>query len=476
MVQGTASGVGKSVLCAGLCRLLARRGVRVAPFKPQNMSNNAAVTVDGGEIGRAQALQAFSCGIAPVVDMNPILIKPESDETAQLVLRGRATGRLEAHRFRQDRRAWLDLVVESYHRLARNYDRIIVEGAGSCAEPNLRDGDCANMGFATAADLLVWIVGDIDRGGVFAALRGCLDTLATADRARVGAVVVNRFRGHRPLLDDALVWLERACGTTVAGVVPWLPLDLPEEDAPYRHLATVESPSDRAPFRVVAVSYPYASNLDDLDPLAAEAGVTVRLVRTPGALVGADVVILPGSKQVARDLAWLRRQGFVEGLLRHLRYGGRLVGLCGGLQMLSTRLVDDAGIEGGSCLGLGLLPVTSRMGKAKRLARIDATARWPAPVRVTGYEIHHGTTEADPALFPFVARSADGQVWGSYLHGLFASGVYRRAWLRAMDGPAGDGMDHEGHTLASLDRLADALEAALRPDLLAPLLERGVAA
>ena len=276
MIQGTASGVGKSVLVAGLCHLLARNGVRVAPFKPQNMSNNAAVTVDGGEIGRAQALQAFACGIEPTVHMNPVLLKPEADCTSQLVVRGNVVGKLESANFKEDRLQWLSLVLDSFNQLRDAYDVVLVEGAGSPAEPNLRAGDIANMGFAEAADIPVWLVGDIDCGGVFASLTGTLNILSESEQLRVEALIINRFRGYMTLLDDGLTWLEQTSGKKVAGVIPWLPLELPEEDAPFR-LGQAEKNSN-GQLHIAVVMYPRASNLDDLDPLAAEGSVSMRLV------------------------------------------------------------------------------------------------------------------------------------------------------------------------------------------------------
>ncbi|RMH61339.1 MAG: cobyric acid synthase [Zetaproteobacteria bacterium] len=465
MLQGTASGVGKSVLVAGLCRLLARNGVRVAPFKPQNMSNNAAVTVDGGEIGRAQALQALACGIEPTVDMNPVLIKPEADERAQLIVRGQVAGRLDARRFREDRAALLETVLASFERLRSCFDVVLVEGAGSPAEPNLRRGDIANMGFAEAADVPVWLVGDINRGGVFAALKGTLDILSERERARVQALLINGFRGSRALLADALHWLEAETGKPVAGVVPWLELDLPEEDAPYRHARAVRP----GVFHVAVVAWPRMSNHDDLDPLSSEPGVAVRFVRRAEALQPADVVILPGSKHVPSDLAWFRARGFAQALLRHVRYGGYVLGICGGMQVLGRAI--HAAVEGGKDVpGLGLLALDTVMRRDKVLKRVDALAAWPARVPVSGYEIHHGESSLDATLFPFAARSADGRVWGTYVHGLFSRGAFRRAWLAAMGWRAGSAEDHETRMLASLDRLADALRGEVAPDLLEPLL------
>jgi len=475
MIQGTASGVGKSVLVAGLCRLLARNGISVAPFKPQNMSNNAAVTVDGGEIGRAQALQALACGIEPTVDMNPVLIKPEADQKAQLIVRGQVVGQLQAKRFRQDRIGWLDTVLESFERLQSQYDVVIIEGAGSPAEPNLREGDIANMGFAEAADVPVWLVGDIDCGGVFAALKGSLDILPGSERGRVKALLINRFRGNRALLDDALTWLESATDKPVAGVIPWLPLELPEEDAPFRHAVSSPVPHPLSDvFYIAVIAYPRMSNHDDIDPLASEMGVALRFVRSPEELQPADLIILPGSKHVASDLLWLREQGFVPALKKHLRYGGRLLGICGGMQMLGEYIEDD-GVEGGSLDGLGWLSLSTTMQPEKTLRQVDQLSTYPAGFRITGYEIHHGASNTDPELFPFAACSGDRQVWGTYVHGLFEQGAFRKAWLVSMGFHRGDGQDQRHRTMASLDLLADALERELEPALLSSLLGQKVA-
>ncbi len=473
MIQGTASGVGKSVLVAGLCRLLARNGISVAPFKPQNMSNNAAVTIDGGEIGRAQALQALACGIEPTVDMNPVLIKPEADQTAQLIVRGKVVGQLQAKRFRKDRIGWLDTVLESFNRLQAQYDVVIIEGAGSPAEPNLREGDIANMGFAEAADVPVWLVGDIDCGGVFAALKGSLDILSESERGRVKALLINRFRGNLSLLDDALTWLESETNKPVAGVIPYLSLELPEEDAPYRHIA-LPAPSSISPltsrmFHIAVIAYPHLSNHDDIDPLAAEAGIKLRFVRSATELQPAELIILPGSKHVSSDLDWLRDSGFEPALKKHLRYGGRILGICGGMQMLGN-VIDDEGIEGGSATALGWLPFSTTMQAEKTLRRIDQPSSYPVGFRVTGYEIHHGASDEDLGLFPFAACSDDRQVWGTYVHGLFEQGAFRQAWLASVGFQASNGIDQRERTLASLDLLADALERELNSDLLAPLL------
>lgn len=467
MIQGTASGVGKSVLVAGLCRLLARNGIKVAPFKPQNMSNNAAVTTDGGEIGRAQALQAFACGIEATVDMNPVLIKPEADDKAQLIVRGKVAGHLHAKRFRQDRIVLLDTVLESFEILKNEYDVVIVEGAGSPAEPNLREGDIANMGFAEAADVPVWLVGDINRGGVFGSLKGSLDILSDSERGRVQALLINGFRGSKELLEDALVWLENATHKPLAGVIPWLPLELPEEDSPFRHSATV---TDTSQFNITVIAYPRMSNHDDIDPLASEAAVALRFVRSPHELQPADLVILPGSKHVSSDLSWLKDQGFEAAIAKHLRYGGQVLGICGGMQMLGTNIHDD-GVEGQSMTGLGYLPLSTTMAAEKILRQVESMAKYPEACHITGYEIHHGISDAEEHLFPFAKCSEDKQVWGTYIHGLFEQGEFRKAWLNTL-GISSDSITQTERTLASLDKLADALEAEIDPKLLAPLMRR----
>lgn len=475
MIQGTASGVGKSVLVAGLCRLLARNGVRVAPFKPQNMSNNAAVTIDGGEIGRAQALQAFACGLEPSVDMNPVLIKPESDQKAQLVIRGKVVGQLEAKRFRNDRIGWLDTVLESFAHLQAHFDVVIIEGAGSPSEPNLREGDIANMGFAEVADVPVWLVGDIDSGGVFAALKGSLDILSESERKRVKALLINRFRGNLSLLDDALEWLHTATNKPIAGVIPYLSLELPEEDAPFRHAVSSPMIDHTACFNIAVVAYPCMSNHDDIDPLSSETGVHLRFVRSPKELQPADLIILPGSKHVAADFHWLCDSGFITVLEQHLRYGGRLLGICGGMQILGE-LIEDNGVEGVAVKGLGWLSLSTSMQMEKTLRRVDQQSCCPTGFNVTGYEIHHGKSDCNETLFPFAACSNDQLIWGTYIHGLFEQGAFRKAWLSSIGFYGSDGVDQQQRTLASLDLLADTLERELNPELLAPLLQRKIAA
>lgn len=468
MLQGTASGVGKSVLTAGLCRLLARQGISVAPFKPQNMSNNAAVTLDGGEIGRAQALQAFACGLAPVVDMNPVLIKPESDQQAQWIILGQSVGRRHAKNFREDRKALLPTVLASFQRLQQQYDVVLVEGAGCPAEPNLMQNDIANMGFARAADIPVWLIGDIDKGGVFAALKGTLAILEPIDRARIQAVLINRFRGNRALLQNALTWMQTY--KTVAGVIPYLPLQLPDEDIPY-HLSTQSRESTPNSFHITIIAYPHISNHDDFDPLMQHPDVSLRLVSHVTAYQACDLLILPGSKHVVSDLAWLRQQGFVPIIQKHLRYGGKVLGICGGLQMLGKTIDDPDGIETqGTHHGLALLDMHTCMLPQKTLKRIEGMAQWPEAVPISGYEIHHGSSH-DSHLFPLAHLSDDRQIMSTYLHGLFDKATFRQAFLSQMGvkTQAKDNQDQNRVVMQSLDHLADSLAENIAPEFLQSL-------
>lgn len=474
MIQGTASGVGKTLLVAGLCRLLARSGVNVAPFKPQNMSNASSACPSGGEIGRAQALQAFASGIAPTVDMNPVLIKPEADDTAQLVVRGEVRGKLMASRFKEDRGGLMPEVLDAFDRLRRSHDWVVVEGAGSPAEPNLREGDVANMGFARAAGVPVWLVGDIDRGGVFAALLGTMAALAADDRRLVEALIVNRFRGEASLLGDVFEWLEDRTGTPVLGWLPYLrDLALPEEDAPYtgmdRSRDAVHRQAGPDELRVAGVHYPRASNTTDLDPFLHDPEVAFAWLRDPSELTGWDLLVLPGSKSTSADLQWLRERGWLPALERHLRYGGRVLGVCGGAQMLGRRILDPAGIEGPAATeGLDWLPIETEMRPDKRVRPLTARARWPADLPFTGYEIRHGRSSGDPGLFPFCARSDDGRVMGTFIHGLFDDGKYRLAVLEAWMDWKSDLQEHVTERWSrDLDRIADAMAENLDLSLLA---------
>ncbi|WRH61458.1 MAG: cobyric acid synthase [Fuscovulum sp.] len=467
MVQGTGSDVGKSLIVAGLCRAARRRGLSVAPFKPQNMSNNAAVTVDGGEIGRAQALQARAAGIDPVTDMNPVLLKPESETGAQVILQGKRLTRAEARDYAGLKPRLMAGVMESFARLKAGHDLVIVEGAGSPAEVNLRAGDIANMGFAMAADVPVLLVGDIDRGGVIAQIVGTQAVLEAGDAAMVAGFIINRFRGDVTLFDDGYRWLEARTGWRGFGVVPWFrdAWRLPAEDA----VGLVGGPH-RGGAKVVVLCLPGIANFDDLDPLKVEPGVDLVMLRAGQVIPGdAAAVILPGSKATASDLAFLRGQGWDVDLFAHRRRGGRVLGLCGGYQMLGQVLADPDGIEGaaGAVPGLGLLDVETVLGREKRLALVDGV-HVGSGAAVAGYEIHLGVTTGPDCARPFAriggrdegAVSADGRVAGSYLHGLFAADGFRRDWLAAL-GVTGADTGYEAGVEATLDALADHLEAHL---------------
>jgi len=445
MIQGTASGVGKSTLVAALCRLLRRRGVRVAPFKAQNMSNNAAVAVDGGEIGRAQAAQAEAAGVPPSVDMNPILLKPEGDARSQVVVRGQVWRRLSAREYHAARPELAGVVAESLARLRARYDVVVIEGAGSPAEINLRASDLVNMAVAALADAPVLLVADIDRGGVFAALVGTLELLEPVDRARVRGFVVNRFRGDRALLAPGLEFLEERTGRPVLGVVPYLhDLRLPAEDSLD---LDGRSPRPAAVLDVAVVRLPRMANFDDFGPLELEPGVRLRYVARPQELGVPDLVVIPGTKSTLADLAWLRTCGFGTALLRLAAAGTPVFGICGGYQMLGTRLADPDGVEGavGAAPGLSLLDVETVFAADKATREVVGQAAahagffgFAAQLALTGYEIHVGRTTGTTAPFAHIgnrvdgAVSPDGLVAGTYLHGLFHNVAVRQALLGAL--------------------------------------------
>jgi adenosylcobyric acid synthase len=471
MLQGTGSDVGKSLLVAGLARALARRGLNVRPFKPQNMSNNAAVTADGGEIGRAQALQARAAGVAPSTDMNPVLLKPQSERGAQIVVQGRVRGAAGARDYQALKPALMPAVLASFARLAAEADIVLVEGAGSAAEVNLRAGDIANMGFAEAADVPVVLVGDIERGGVIAALLGTAALLAPSERARLKGYVVNKFRGDPRLFDGAIDLLRERAQPPCLGLVPWFEgaRDLPAEDA----LALERwraVPRRDGVLSVAVPRLPRIANFDDLDPLCAEPGVAVELVPPGRPLPVCDLVILPGSKATLADLAALRHEGWDIDILAHARRGGHVLGLCAGYQMLGRRVADPDGIEGhaGEAAGLGLLDVeTVLAGEKLLLATTGIEFASGAPVR--GYEMHLGRTAGAGAARPMLwlkgrddgAVSAGGRIMGCHLHGLFASDPFRRAFLTRL-GAAGDpSLDYEAGIDATLDALAEHLETHL---------------
>ncbi|MEO0423135.1 MAG: cobyric acid synthase [Pseudomonadota bacterium] len=474
MIQGTGSNVGKSVIVAGLCRVAKRRGLSVAPFKAQNMSNNAAVCADGGEIGRAQALQARACGISPSVHHNPVLIKPESDCGARLIVRGQVAGQLQASAYRERREHLLQAVLGSFAELATRHELIIVEGAGSPAEVNLRAGDIANMGFATAAQVPVVMLADIDRGGVIASLVGTQAVLAADDAAMIRAFLINRFRGDRALFDDGLTFIRERTGWASLGVIPWLDCvaRLPAEDAmdlqsPPAVPGLAAAPG-LEPLRIAVPLTSRIANVDDLDPLRAEPNVSVEWV-APGRALPAqtDVVLLLGTKSTLADMRMLHEQGWAEQIRLHAQRGGWVTGICGGLQMLGGRIVDEAGVDGdpGGIEGLGLLPFVTRMAKEKQVRQAQGQClRSGAPV--TGYEIHSGVRVGQRSGDPLLRlngvlegeRSGDGRVEGTYLHGMFHGDEFRRAWLETRRAGAGSALAFDASVEAALDELADALE------------------
>jgi adenosylcobyric acid synthase len=466
MVQGTTSDAGKSTLVAGLARVLVRRGVRVAPFKPQNMALNSAVTVDGGEIGRAQALQAFAARLAPHTDFNPVLLKPATDIGAQVIIHGKVAASLSARDYHAYKPTAMAAVMASWQRLVAAYECVLIEGAGSPAEINLRDRDIANMGFAEAADVPVILVADIDRGGVFAHLVGTLELLSPTEQARVKGFVINRFRGDPALLQSGLEWLEARTGRPVFGVLPYLHgLFLDAEDA----LADARADKTAARIKVIAPAYPRVSNHTDLDPLRLHPEVDFQWVGPGQTPPAADLVVLPGSKSVQADLAWLRAQGWETYLQRHLRYGGKIIGICGGFQMLGTALHDPLGLEGrpGSAPGFAWLDMQTTLAGEKRLGNVTGRLRF-GDAEVRGYEIHMGVSSGAALERPAVvlsdgrcdgALSGDGQLLGSYVHGLF-DGPEALAALLAWAGAADlQVVDLAARREADLDRLADAIEA-----------------
>ena len=469
MFQGTGSNVGKSTLVAGLARLLVRRGMRVMPFKPQNMSNNAAVTADGGEIGRAQALQARAAGVAPSVHMNPVLLKPESETGAQVIVQGRRFATMRARDYAARKRELLPAVMESFAIVGRSADIVLVEGAGSPAEINLRAGDIANMGFAEAAGVPVVLVGDIDRGGVIASLVGTRVVLSRDDRARIHGFIVNKMRGDIHLFDEGLRAIEASTAWPALGVVPHFPdaARLPAEDT----LGLVGG-AHGGTVRIAVPLLPRIANFDDLDPLRLDPSVSLDLVEPGTAMPVCDLVLVPGSKSTIADLAFLRAQGWDIDIAAHRRRGGTIVGLCGGYQMLGRSIADPDGIEGpvATVPGLGLLDVDTVLTKEKRtepFAGADAATGLP----VAGYEIHLGRSDGPDRARPWLrgaaggegAVSADGRVRGSYVHGLFAADGFRRRFLAGLGGADAD-FAYEAAVEAALDGLADHLAAHLDID------------
>ncbi|ENM5733132.1 cobyric acid synthase [Vibrio mimicus] len=477
MVQGTTSDAGKSVLVAGLCRVLVRRGTKVAPFKPQNMALNSAVTPDGGEIGRAQAVQAQACGIVPSVHMNPVLLKPNSDTGAQVILQGRALSNMEANAYHDYKKVAMDTVMDSFQRLQNDYEAVMIEGAGSPAEINLRANDIANMGFAEKADVPVIIVADIDRGGVFAHLYGTLALLSETEQARVKGFVINRFRGDIALLQSGLDWLEQKTGKPVIGVLPYLHgFDLEAEDAISAH----QTLSADRQLRVAVPVFTRISNHTDFDPLRLNPNIDFRYVGQGESLSGADLIILPGTKSTRADLAYLRSQGWDKEILRHMRLGGKVMGICGGFQMLGKWVHDPLGIEGdaGSSEGLGLFAMETELTAEKRLTNVQGTLMLDGQeVIAQGYEIHAGrSTWAEDQKSPILLSdgSVDGlvsdcnQLFGTYLHGIFdrpETALRVCQWAGAAEI---EQYDHRAVQERAIDRIADAIEEHLDLKLLWP--------
>jgi adenosylcobyric acid synthase len=476
MIQGTGSDVGKSLLVAGLARVFTRRGLRVRPFKPQNMSNNAAVTADGGEIGRAQALQARAARIAPSVHMNPVLLKPQSEIGAQVVVQGKVLGNAKAREYQAMKPKLLGAVLESFGRLAAEADLVLVEGAGSASEVNLRAADIANMGFARAADVPVVLVGDIDRGGVIASLVGTKAVIDPADSAMIVGFIVNRFRGDPSLFDDGMKTVSRHTGWRALGLVPFFEAAhrLPAEDAlglPGRSVGA----ADRT--RIIVLTYPRIANFDDFDPLRLEPKVDLVFVRPGEAIPGdASLVILPGSKATIADLAALRDAGWDIDLQAHLRRGGYVLGICGGYQMLGKKISDPSGTEGPPATvdGLGLLDIETVLEGDKVLVEITGeTAAEGVPFK--GYEMHIGRTtgSSQPLLKlcsgkPDGAVSADGRIAGCYIHGLMTDDRQRQHWLQRV-GAGASAFDYESEIDTTLDLLADHIEKHIDCDLLLEL-------
>lgn len=500
MFQGTASDVGKSMLVAGLCRAYARRGLIVRPFKAQNMSNNAAVTEDTdapldsagqrprGEIGRAQALQALACGVAPSIHMNPVLLKPQTNIGSQVVLRGRVLGNCPARVYHRMRQGLMPAVLDSFEYLCAAADLVIVEGAGSAAEIYLRQSDITNMHFAEHANVPVVVVGDLDKGGTMASLVGTWMLLNQADRERVVGYLVNKFRGDFSLFEPACETITAQTGWPFIGVLRWFEgaSRLPAEDS-----LALERPAEQdwSGFGTLKIAVPHLSrvaNFDDVDPLAAEPAVDLRWLKSGQPLpTDTDVVILPGSKATRADLDILRREGWDIDILAHVRRGGRVLGLCAGFQMLGTLVRDPQGVEGepGDTPGLGLLDMVTEIGADKRLFDIDAT-ELTSGCPISGYEMHMGYTTGTALARPWLrlsdaageagggrpegSISADGRIMGSYLHGLFASDAFRSHWLEKVGGQA-SALDFVAHTEAALDELADHIEANLDLDAMLEL-------
>ncbi|KXJ54280.1 MAG: cobyric acid synthase [Colwellia sp. Phe_37] len=490
MVQGTTSDAGKSTLVAGLCRVLVNAGINVAPFKPQNMALNSAVTKDGGEIGRAQALQAIAAKVEARVDFNPILLKPNSDTGAQVIVHGKALSNMEAGKYHDYKKVAMQAVLESHQRLANDHEVLLVEGAGSPAEINLRAHDLANMGYAEAVDCPVILVADIDRGGVFAHLVGTLALLSESEQARVKGFIINRFRGDIKLLESGLDWLEQRTGKPVLGVLPYLhDLALDAEDA-----VALDNKVTQAKVKIFVPLLPHMSNHTDFDPLRLQPNIDLQYIKMGQSLQGADLIIIPGSKNVTSDLTFLKQQGWQQEIEQHLRYGGKVMGICGGYQMLGKQIFDPEHIESHveQISGLGLLDFTTTLTQHKTLSQVTASMRLNGETcQLTGYEIHCGVSTG-PALnqpllhiesdgtvkkqqTPDGCISDDGQIIASYLHGFFdcpepTQAVLNWLGINDMEQPV---IDINQHREVQLERLADICEKHLDMDKIQQIIQQG---
>lgn len=477
MVQGTTSDAGKSTLVAALCRWLHRQGIKIAPFKPQNMALNSAVTVDGGEIGRAQAVQAQACFLEPHTDMNPVLLKPNSDTGAQVIIHGQAVKNMEAEFYHHYKPTAMSAVLESHQRLAQQYDVVMVEGAGSPAEINLRDRDIANMGFAEEIDCPVIIVADIDRGGVFAHLVGTLSLLSESEQNRVKGFVINRFRGDIALLQSGLDWLEEKTSKPVLGVLPYLHgLHLEAEDA----ITTEQTDLQENAFKIIVPVFPRISNHTDFDPLRLHPQVDLQFIGPNDVIPAADLIILPGSKSVRSDLNWLQQSGWSDAINKHLRYGGKVIGICGGFQMLGKHIDDPDGIEGqaGQSQALGLLDMTTTLSPQKQLRNVSGKLNFDGSI-IKGYEIHAGISQGPALIQAFCqldhgndgAVSVDNNILGTYVHGLFEQSSACNAILTWAGLKLAKAPDYHALRESDIERLADMIEQHMDIATLTDLLD-----
>ena len=488
MIQGSSSSAGKSLLVTALCRIYARRGINVAPFKAQNMSNNAAVCADGSEIGRAQALQAVASGLAPTVEMNPVLIKPEADSRSQVIVMGRPWQTLEAKNYYEKKKVLWQYVTRSLDRLRGTHELVIIEGAGSPVELNLKRGDIVNMAVARYANAPVVLVGDIDRGGIFAQLLGTLWLLDPEERDLLRGFIVNKFRGDLSLFQDGIQIIEKKGGIPVLGVIPYLrELSLPDEDAvSVEGASRATQPAAAGQTDIAVLALPRIANFDDFDSLRAESGVHIRHVDSVEGLGNPHAIIIPCTKSTMADLNWLRQTGLAEAVIKFAKMGGEVVGICGGYQMLGESIHDPQHIESqnDSTEGFGLLPITTNFARKKATYQVHAKILNFASLTdeiIQGYEIHMGETTSRTQWLEILSRngeqvkvldgsvSLNGKIWGCYLHGLFANDSFRQAWLTRL-GWQGEVVSQAARFEDSLEKLANAVESALNMDLLGKII------